>query len=110
MQNFAILQISDLEAELDAEQKRHQEAAKQARTKDRRVRELQFQVDEDKKIAQRTMDNNRKLMDKVKVYQQQLGDMVGNLYFLYLLIFILLLFIDLFFLFSPNFLRKQETL
>jgi hypothetical protein len=52
-----------------------------ARAKDRRVRELQFQVDEDKKVAQRTFDSNRKLMDKVKVYQQQLGEMV-RLFFL----------------------------
>lgn len=53
--------VRDLTAELDNESRRHGETQKHLRNKDRRVRELQFQVDEDKKATERMYDLIEKL-------------------------------------------------
>uniref|UniRef100_A0A1I7XLC0 Myosin motor domain-containing protein n=1 Tax=Heterorhabditis bacteriophora TaxID=37862 RepID=A0A1I7XLC0_HETBA len=64
----------ELENELDAESRRHSEAAKNLRNKDRRCRELQFQVDEDKKTSERMYDLIEKLQSKIKTYKRQVED------------------------------------
>lgn len=69
--------IRDLEAELAEECRRHAETLKNYRNRDRRVRELQFQVDEDKKGAERMYDLIEKLQAKIKTYKRQLEETVG---------------------------------
>ncbi|WKY08821.1 hypothetical protein Q1695_001755 [Nippostrongylus brasiliensis] len=64
----------ELESELEAEGRRHAEAAKNLRNKDRRCRELQFQVDEDKKSSERLYDLVEKLQQKIKTYKRQVED------------------------------------
>ncbi|VDK27060.1 unnamed protein product [Gongylonema pulchrum] len=66
--------VRDLEAELADECRRHAETLKNYRNKDRRVRELQFQVDEDKKGAERMYDLIEKLQAKIKTYKRQLEE------------------------------------
>uniref|UniRef100_A0A0K0D9T0 Myosin motor domain-containing protein n=1 Tax=Angiostrongylus cantonensis TaxID=6313 RepID=A0A0K0D9T0_ANGCA len=64
----------ELEAELEGESRRHAEAVKNLRNKDRRCRELQFQVDEDKKSSERTFDLIEKLQQKIRTYKRQVED------------------------------------
>lgn len=45
MSENLIDQIRELEVDLDGEQRRHQETYKNVRKQDRRVKELQFQVE-----------------------------------------------------------------
>ncbi|CAJ0961850.1 unnamed protein product, partial [Mesorhabditis belari] len=69
--------IRELEMELDNENRRHGETAKNYRNKDRRCRELQFQVDEDKKTAERMYDLVEKLQTKIKTYKRQIEEAEG---------------------------------
>ncbi|KHN87676.1 Myosin-4 [Toxocara canis] len=64
----------DLEAELDGEQRRHQEISKNVAKAERHVRELQFQVDEDKKNFERMQDLVEKLQSKIKTQKKQLEE------------------------------------
>merc|ERR1711887_206039 len=48
--------VRELETELDAEQRRHQETAKNLRKTDRRLKELAFQAEEDRKNMERMQD------------------------------------------------------
>jgi myosin heavy chain 6/7 len=66
--------IRELEAELDGESRRHQETHKHLRNKDRRARELQFQVEEDKKASERMYDLVEKLQGKIKTYKRQVEE------------------------------------
>uniref|UniRef100_A0AC34GH48 Myosin tail domain-containing protein n=1 Tax=Panagrolaimus sp. ES5 TaxID=591445 RepID=A0AC34GH48_9BILA len=66
--------IRSLEQELDGEQRRHAETDKQARKAERRFRELDFQVEEDKKNAERLTDLIDKLQGKLKVYKRQVEE------------------------------------
>ncbi|CAJ0577053.1 unnamed protein product, partial [Mesorhabditis spiculigera] len=69
--------VRELEMELDSEGRRHGETAKNYRNKDRRCRELQFQVDEDKKTAERMYDLVEKLQNKIKTYKRQIEEAEG---------------------------------
>jgi len=73
--------IRDLESECDGEQRRYQEATKNLSKHERRVRELQFQVDEDKKNFERIQDLVDKLQGKLKTQKKQLeeAEEVANL-------------------------------
>jgi len=66
--------IRELEGELEAENRRHQEADKNYRRAERRVRELVFQVEEDKKGQERLHDLVEKLQSKLKTYKRQVDD------------------------------------
>eukprot|EP00080_Pristionchus_pacificus_P015122 PDM75142.1 myo-5 [Pristionchus pacificus] len=66
--------VHELEQEIDSEQRRHTETQKYLRNKDRRVRELTFQVDEDKKSQERMYDLMEKLNGKIKTYKRQLEE------------------------------------
>uniref|UniRef100_A0A914HJT9 Myosin-3 n=1 Tax=Globodera rostochiensis TaxID=31243 RepID=A0A914HJT9_GLORO len=66
--------IRALEQELDGEQRRHQETDKNYRKAERRVKELDFQVEEDKKNAERLTDLIDKLQGKLKVYKRQVDE------------------------------------
>nr|XP_020137452.1 myosin-7B isoform X6 [Microcebus murinus] len=64
-------QVRELEAELDAEQKKHAEALKGVRKHERRVKELAYQAEEDRKNLARMQDLVEKLQSKVKSYKRQ---------------------------------------
>uniref|UniRef100_A0A183FJV6 Myosin-3 n=1 Tax=Heligmosomoides polygyrus TaxID=6339 RepID=A0A183FJV6_HELPZ len=73
--------VREVESELDAEQRRYQDANKNLGKADRRVRELQFQVDEDKKNFERLQDLIDKLQNKLKTQKRQIeeAEEVANL-------------------------------
>ncbi|KAE9554526.1 hypothetical protein FO519_002282 [Halicephalobus sp. NKZ332] len=66
--------VQELEGELDAECHRHADSQKNLRNKERRSRELQFQVDEDKKTTERMYDLIEKLQGKIKTYKKQVEE------------------------------------
>jgi myosin heavy chain 6/7 len=66
--------IRALESECDSEQRRSAEANKNMSKQDRRLRELQFQVDEDKKNFERLQDLVDKLQNKLKTQKKQLEE------------------------------------
>uniref|UniRef100_A0AAQ5Z3H4 Myosin heavy chain, fast skeletal muscle-like n=1 Tax=Amphiprion ocellaris TaxID=80972 RepID=A0AAQ5Z3H4_AMPOC len=63
--------VRELEAEVDAEQRRGAEAIKGVRKYERRVKELTYQTEEDKKNIARLQDLVDKLQLKVKSYKRQ---------------------------------------
>uniref|UniRef100_A0A8D0KWR4 Myosin heavy chain n=1 Tax=Strix occidentalis caurina TaxID=311401 RepID=A0A8D0KWR4_STROC len=63
--------VRELEAEVDAEQKRSAEAMKGVRKYERRVKELTYQSEEDRKNILRLQDLVDKLQMKVKSYKRQ---------------------------------------
>ena len=63
-------------AEIDGEQRRHSEANKSVNRADRRLRELQFQVDENKKTHDRLTDLVEKLQQKLKTTKRQVEEAV----------------------------------
>jgi len=78
--------LRDLEMELDAEQRRHGETNKLLRKQDRRLKELAFQADEDRKTQDRLKDANEKLQQKIKAYKRQVEETVNaNLFTLFFL-------------------------
>ncbi|XP_073525173.1 paramyosin, short form-like, partial [Phyllobates terribilis] len=64
------VQVRELEAELDLEQKRSADVIKGIRKFERRVKELTFQAEEDKKNNLRLQDLVDKLQLKVKSYKR----------------------------------------
>uniref|UniRef100_A0A3P9I1L9 Myosin heavy chain, fast skeletal muscle-like n=1 Tax=Oryzias latipes TaxID=8090 RepID=A0A3P9I1L9_ORYLA len=65
------IRVHELEAEVEAEQRRGAEAIKGVRKYERRVKELTYQTEEDKKNMNRLQDLVDKLQLKVKVYKRQ---------------------------------------
>uniref|UniRef100_A0AAY4ABX2 Myosin heavy chain, fast skeletal muscle-like n=1 Tax=Denticeps clupeoides TaxID=299321 RepID=A0AAY4ABX2_9TELE len=63
--------VRELEAEVEAEQKRGADAVKGVRKYERRVKELTYQTEEDKKNVNRLQDLVDKLQLKVKAYKRQ---------------------------------------
>jgi chromosome segregation ATPase len=63
--------IHELETELDIEQRHHQETIKEVRKNDRRLKELAFSSEEDRKSHARLQDLIEKLQNKLKVYKRQ---------------------------------------
>ncbi|XP_066528029.1 myosin heavy chain, fast skeletal muscle-like [Hoplias malabaricus] len=63
--------VRELEAEVEAEQRRGVEAIKGVRKYERRVKELTYQTEEDKKNVNRLQDLVDKLQLKVKAYKRQ---------------------------------------
>lgn len=66
--------IRSIEQELDGEQRRHQDTDKNYRKAERRAKELDFQVEEDKKNSERLTDLIDKLQGKLKVYKRQVEE------------------------------------
>merc|ERR1712121_205411 len=66
--------VRELETELDAEQRRHQDTAKNLRKTDRRLKELAFQAEEDRKNMERMQDLVEKLQAKIKTYKRQVEE------------------------------------
>uniref|UniRef100_A0A8C2B0I6 Myosin heavy chain, fast skeletal muscle-like n=1 Tax=Cyprinus carpio TaxID=7962 RepID=A0A8C2B0I6_CYPCA len=63
--------VRELEAEVEAEQRRGSDAVKGVRKYERRVKELSYQTEEDKKNINRLQDLVDKLQLKVKAYKRQ---------------------------------------
>merc|ERR1719179_10179 len=66
--------VRELEVELDNEQRRHAETDKGMRKADRRLKELAFQSDEDRKNQERLQDMVDKLQQKIKTYKRQVEE------------------------------------
>merc|ERR1712168_1624073 len=64
----------ELEVELDNEQRKHAETTKTMRKHDRRLKELAFQGDEDRKAQERMQDMIDKLQSKIKTYKNQVEE------------------------------------
>ena len=67
-----------MESELDNEQRRHAETQKNMRKADRRLKELVFQSDEDRKNQERLQDLIDKLQAKIKLYKRQVEEAVSR--------------------------------
>merc|ERR1712066_473234 len=66
--------VRELEVELDEEQRRHTDTAKGSSKKDVRVKELAFQVEEDRKAKGRLQTMIHSLQEKVKTYKRQVEE------------------------------------
>ena len=71
--------VRELELELESEQRRYQEADKNARKQERRMKELSLQAEEDRKAQDRLNDMVDKLQQKIKTYKRQVEEAVGLL-------------------------------
>lgn len=68
--------MRDLECEVETEQRRGADAVKGIRKYERRVKELSYQSEEDKKTVVRLQDLVDKLQLKVKAYKRQIEEAV----------------------------------
>ena len=66
--------IRELENELDVEQRHHQETLKEVKKHDRRLKDLMFQSEEEKKSQFRLTDLVEKLQNKIKAYKRQIEE------------------------------------
>ena len=71
---FLLIKIHELENENELEQHRHQETLKELRKNDRRLKELTFQTEEDRKNQLRIQDLSEKLQSKIKIYKRQVEE------------------------------------
>lgn len=71
--------IRAIETELDGEQRRHADAQKNLRKGERRIKELTFQAEEDRKNHERMQDLVDKLQQKMKTYKRQIEEAVSTL-------------------------------
>ena len=70
-----------MESENELEQHRHQETLKELRKNDRRLKELAFQAEEDRKNHLRLQDLTEKLQSKIKVYKRQVEEAGRSTFF-----------------------------
>ena len=66
--------IRELESEMDAESRRYADAQKNMRKSERRVKELVFAQDEDKKNHERMQGLIDQLQGKIKSYKKQIEE------------------------------------
>ncbi|XP_071106405.1 myosin heavy chain, striated muscle-like isoform X1 [Haliotis cracherodii] len=66
--------VQELETELDSEQRRHADTQKNMRKADRRLKEIAFQADEDRKNIERLQDVIEQLNGKIKTYKRQVEE------------------------------------
>merc|ERR1711923_338214 len=66
--------IRELESELDAEQRRFGDASKNLRKSERRIKELSFAADEDRKNHERMQVLIDQLQGKIKVFKKQIEE------------------------------------
>lgn len=69
-----------MEGELDSEQRRHAETQKHMRKADRRLKEIAFQADEDRKNQENLNEMIEKLNNKLKTYKRQVEEAVSTCY------------------------------
>ena len=70
--------VHELESELDNEQRRHAETQKNMRKADRRLKELAFQADEDRKNQERLTELCTSLQMKVTTFKRQVEEAVST--------------------------------
>lgn len=71
--------MRDIELELDEERRRHSETTKVLRKKERQVKELVIQGEEDHKNVGLLQDSVEKLTQKLNVYKRQLQEQVRQM-------------------------------
>ncbi|XP_068634014.1 paramyosin, long form [Battus philenor] len=69
--------IKDLELEMDEEKRRHAETIKILRKKERQVKEVMIQCEEDQKNIALLQDSLEKCTQKVNIYKRQLAEQEG---------------------------------
>lgn len=65
-----------IEQELEVEHRRYGDAVKNMRKCDRRVKELSFQSEEDRKNHEKMQDLVEKLQQKIRTYKRQIEEAV----------------------------------
>ncbi len=65
---------NDLEAELEHEKKRHNEALAEIKKNDRKIKELIVQLDEEGRSNSRLQELHEKLQSKIRIYKKQAED------------------------------------
>merc|ERR1712109_427509 len=70
--------VRELENELDSEQRRTADGIKASRKLERKVKEVTYQADEDKKNLSRIQDLVDKLQVKVKTYKRQAEEVANQ--------------------------------
>lgn len=70
------MKVRDIELELDEEKRRHAETIKILRKKERQVKEIIIQAEEDRKNAMVATEQVDKLTEKIKMYKRQLNETV----------------------------------
>lgn len=71
------LQVRDVELELDEEKRRHAETIKILRKKERQVKEVLIQSEEDQKNVALLQESLDKLNQRVSIYKRQLQEQVS---------------------------------
>jgi len=71
------LQVRDIELELDEEKRRHAETIKILRKKERQVKEVLIQSEEDQKNVALLQESLDKLNQRVSIYKRQLQEQVS---------------------------------
>ena len=74
---ICLIQVRDIELELDEERRRHAETTKILRKKERQVKEIIIQGEEDHKNVALLNDSVEKLTQKLNVYKLQLQEQVS---------------------------------
>lgn len=70
--------IKDMELELDEEKRRHAETIKILRKKERQLKEVMIQCEEDQKNIVLLQDSLEKTTQKVNIYKRQLSEQVRS--------------------------------
>lgn len=73
---LSLVQVHELEMGLDEESRRHQETIKILRKKERNVKELVLQCEEDHKNIQILQETLDKTYEKINLYKRQLNESV----------------------------------
>jgi Tfp pilus assembly protein PilO len=71
------IQIRDIELELDEEKRRHSETIKILRKKERQVKEVLIQSEEDQKNISLLQESLDKISQRVSIYKRQLQEQVS---------------------------------
>ena len=77
MHSIIWLQVRDIELELDEEKRRHAETIKILRKKERQVKEVLIQSEEDQKNVALLQESLDKLNQRVSIYKRQLQEQVS---------------------------------
>lgn len=71
--------LRDMEVELDEEKRRHAETIKILRKKERTVKEIALQCEEDQKNVILLQESLEKVTQKINIYKRQLSEQVHEL-------------------------------
>lgn len=71
------MKVRDLELELDEEKRRHAETIKILRKKERQVKEVLIQSEEDQKNVSLLQESLDKVNQRVSIYKRQLQEQVS---------------------------------